>query len=98
MQRLAQARGGSGTALEGVTIDHVAAFLDAPMVPDADLLIRTSGEMRISNFLLWQAAYAELVFLPVLWPEFGRSDLEAAVVEFGRRDRRFGAVSAAVAS
>ena len=62
-------------------------------IPDPDLLIRTSGEKRISNFLLWQCAYTELVFSDVLWPEFGRESLEKAVAEYNRRDRRFGAVA-----
>jgi undecaprenyl diphosphate synthase len=60
--------------------------------PDPDLFIRTGGEMRISNFLLWQAAYAELVFSDCLWPEFGEAELDAALTEYARRDRRFGAV------
>ncbi|MCC7167728.1 MAG: isoprenyl transferase [Rhodospirillales bacterium] len=59
-------------------------------IPDPDLLIRTSGEKRISNFLLWQIAYAELVFLDVLWPDFGRAHLEEAIREFQRRERRYG--------
>ncbi|HEU4828728.1 MAG TPA: isoprenyl transferase [Gemmatimonadales bacterium] len=62
--------------------------------PDPDLLIRTSGEMRISNFLLWQLAYAELYVTPVLWPDFTRRDLFEAILEFQRRDRRFGRVTA----
>ena len=62
--------------------------------PDPDLLIRTSGEMRISNFLLWQLAYAELYVTPVLWPDFTRRHLFEAILEFQRRDRRFGRVSA----
>jgi undecaprenyl diphosphate synthase len=62
-------------------------------IPDPDLLVRTSGEKRISNFLLWQCAYAELVFVDTLWPDFGKRDLEDAIQEFRRRDRRFGAVS-----
>jgi undecaprenyl diphosphate synthase len=61
-------------------------------LPDPDLIIRTSGEKRISNFLLWQAAYAELVFLPTLWPDFDKPDFEAAIGEFQRRERRYGAV------
>lgn len=60
-------------------------------IPDPDLMIRTSGEKRISNFLLWQLAYAELVFLDTLWPDFTKRDLEDAIREFNRRDRRFGA-------
>jgi undecaprenyl diphosphate synthase len=62
-------------------------------VPDPDLVIRTSGEKRISNFLLWQLAYAELVFLDTLWPDFGREELEKAVREFHRRERRYGATA-----
>lgn len=67
-----------------------AARLDAPDVPDIDLLVRTSGEQRISNFLLWHAAYAELVFTDTLWPDFGEGDLREALDEFARRQRRFG--------
>ena len=60
--------------------------------PDPDLLIRTSGEMRISNFLLWQLSYTEMYIASKLWPDFGKEDLFAAVEEFGRRQRRYGAV------
>jgi undecaprenyl diphosphate synthase len=63
-------------------------------IPDPDLLIRTSGEKRISNFLLWQCAYAELMFVDTLWPDFGKRELEDAVREFGRRERRYGAAQA----
>ena len=59
-------------------------------IPDPDLLIRTSGEKRISNFLLWQSAYAEMVFQDVLWPDFGRSQLEEAIQDFHSRERRYG--------
>jgi undecaprenyl diphosphate synthase len=62
--------------------------------PDVDLLIRTSGEQRLSDFLLWESAYAEIVFTSRMWPEFGARDLEDAVAEFHRRDRRFGAIAA----
>ena len=62
--------------------------------PDPDLVIRTSGEQRVSNFLLWQIAYAEIFISPVLWPDFGRAELYAAVLDYQRRDRRFGRVSA----
>ena len=65
-------------------------FLFTADMPDPDLMIRTSGEQRLSNFLLWQAAYAELVFLDVLWPDFCRADFEFALAEFSRRERRFG--------
>jgi undecaprenyl diphosphate synthase len=67
-----------------------AAALDAPELPDPDLLIRTSGEQRISNFLLWQLAYTELVFVDRLWPDFGEQDLRRALEEYARRRRRFG--------
>jgi undecaprenyl diphosphate synthase len=61
--------------------------------PDPDLLIRTSGEQRISNFLLWQLAYTELYISPVLWPDFGRGELFTAILDFQSRDRRFGRVT-----
>ncbi len=66
-------------------------FLFTAGMPDPDLVIRTSGEHRLSNFLLWQSAYAELVFLDVLWPDFGAADFSLALAEFARRERRFGA-------
>jgi undecaprenyl diphosphate synthase len=70
----------------------ITRHLYAPDMPDPDLLIRTSGEYRISNYLLWQSAYSEFVFTDVLWPDFRRRDLFEAVAEFQRRERRFGAV------
>ncbi len=63
-----------------------------PDIPDPDLIIRTSGEMRLSNFLLWQAAYAELVFLPIFWPDFDDAAFVAALEQYAARERRFGAV------
>jgi undecaprenyl diphosphate synthase len=75
-----------------VTDKTVAKHLHDPELPDVDLLVRTSGEQRISNYMLWQAAYAELVFLPVLWPDFSREDLFEAVREYQKRGRRFGGV------
>lgn len=66
------------------------AMLMTAGIPDPDILIRTSGEQRISNFLLWQCAYSELVFLPTLWPDFSRVDLERAMIEYSKRERRFG--------
>jgi undecaprenyl diphosphate synthase len=82
--------------LDPATIDEdaIASRLWTAPCPDPDLLIRTSGEMRISNFLLWQLAYAELYVTPVLWPDFTRRHLFEAILEFQRRDRRFGRVTA----
>ncbi len=77
---------------ERISTRSIQARLYEPEAPDVDLLIRTSGEQRTSNFLLWQSAYAELVFTDVLWPDFDRTHLRAAVVEFQRRARRFGRV------
>lgn len=70
--------------------DNFRRYLYSAHLPDPDLLIRTSGEQRVSNFMLLQCAYAEMVFTPVLWPDFGRADLQAAVDEYGRRERRYG--------
>jgi undecaprenyl diphosphate synthase len=79
--------------LDPVLIDEVrfSSALATTGIPDPDLVIRTSGEQRLSNFLLWQAAYAELVFLDVLWPDFAAEHFEAALSEYARRERRFGA-------
>ena len=68
----------------------IAAELQTHGLPELDLLIRTSGELRLSNFLLWQAAYAELIFTPTFWPEFGEADFEQAIGEYAARERRFG--------
>jgi len=77
-------------------IDEAAlsARLDTAGIPDPDLVIRTSGEQRLSNFLLWQAAYAELVFLPIHWPDFDRQAFELALAQYAARERRFGGVPA----
>jgi undecaprenyl diphosphate synthase len=81
-----------------ITEDVLAGYLDAPDIPDPDLIIRTSGEQRLSNFLMWQAAYSELVFVPILWPDFDRAALEGAIAEYATRERRFGGLVAKTAS
>lgn len=80
-------------SLDDVDEAAFGARLDTAHMPDPDLVIRTSGEQRVSNFLLWQIAYAELVFTPVRWPEFGRADFAAALREYASRERRFGATT-----
>jgi len=77
-------------AADSITEACFARYLDTEGMPDPDLLIRTSGEHRLSNFLLWQAAYSELVFTPILWPDFGKAELAAAIDEFVGRERRYG--------
>ena len=79
-----------GIAADAVDEEALARRLYAPELPDPDLLIRTSGELRVSNFLLWQLAYAELVFVDTLWPDFGDEDLRTALDQYARRRRRFG--------
>jgi undecaprenyl diphosphate synthase len=81
-----------------VALETVSRFLDAPDLPDPDLIIRTSGEQRLSNFLLWQSAYSELVFLPTYWPDFDRATLEGAIREYQQRERRFGGLVAKTGS
>jgi len=83
----------SGLPVEDVDEAALQSHLFTRDLPDPDLIVRTSGEHRISNFLLWQSAYSELFFTPTLWPDFGAEDLRAAVEEFGRRERRFGGVT-----
>ena len=91
------ARLAAAGALDPSSIDTCAleAQLDTSGIPDPDLIIRTSGEQRLSNFLLWQAAYAEFVFLPIHWPDFDKSSFQFALDEFSARERRYGGTSAA---
>ncbi len=83
-------------SLEDIGQGALTARLDTAGIPDPDLVIRTSGEVRLSNFLMWQAAYAELVFMPCFWPDFDKTSLIEAVSEYERRDRRFGGLQAQV--
>jgi undecaprenyl diphosphate synthase len=80
-----------GVMPEALTEQDVAAHLHSPLMRDPDLVIRTSGEKRFSNFLLWQSAYSELYFTDVLWPDFGRDEFAEALADYARRHRRFGA-------
>ena len=75
---------------EELTEEIMSSYLYSADVPDPELIIRPSGEMRTSNFLLWQSAYSEYVFMNVLWPDFGPADLDKAIEEYHRRNRRFG--------
>jgi undecaprenyl diphosphate synthase len=79
-----------GIPPENVTEDHICQRLFTAGTPDPDLIIRTSGEIRGSNFLIWQSAYSEWFFTPVLWPDFDKKELHKAILEFGQRNRRFG--------
>jgi undecaprenyl diphosphate synthase len=88
----------SGIAPKQITEETIASFLYTRDLPDPDLIIRTSGEYRMSNFLLWQSAYAELFFSPLFWPDFGADELREAARDFGRRERRIGHVSASAAA
>lgn len=80
--------------VDEIGVDHIAAALDTSEIPDPDLVIRTSGEVRLSNFLLWQAAYSELVFLPCFWPDFTREHFADALRQYSARERRFGGLAA----
>ena len=86
----------AGLSADQIDEATLAGYMAMSYAPDPDLFIRTGGETRISNFLLWQAAYSELVFTDCLWPEFGEAELDAALAEFARRDRRFGGLKPAV--
>jgi undecaprenyl diphosphate synthase len=97
-QRLAVEVAEGRRASETITADTLGQYLDAPDIPDPDLIIRTSGEQRLSNFLMWQAAYSELVFVPIHWPDFDRAALEGAIAEYARRERRFGGLAAKTGS
>lgn len=93
-RRIANAAATGGLDPEAIDQNLVEGYLDTADLPEPDLVIRTSGELRLSNFLLWQSAYAEFIVLPVLWPDFDRLTLEQAIDEFHRRQRRFGGLEA----
>lgn len=95
---MAQAAARVAAAGQALTEENINAAMALAHVPDPDLIIRTGGELRLSNFLLWQAAYAELLFSDRLWPDFDAADLDAAIAEFARRERRFGQTSAQVSA
>ena len=82
-----------GKSADDISEERIERELYTRSLPELDLLVRTSGEMRISNFLLWQAAYSELIFLPIYWPDFDRAALEHALAEYRRRERRFGGLA-----
>ncbi len=96
MRSLAEDVAAGRLAPSEITEEMVAGRLNTVGIPDPDLVIRTSGEQRLSNFMLWQASYSELVFSPVLWPDFGREALNASIEEYRQRDRRYGGISAAM--
>lgn len=79
-----------GVPADELTEEHISARLSTAGMPDPDLIVRTAGDVRISNFLLWQCAYAELYFTDTFWPDFGREDIDIALADYGRRKRKFG--------
>ena len=92
--RVAEAVAEGTLDVSDITPERFGSYLDTVDLPDPDLLIRTSGELRLSNFLLWQLAYSEFVFVDTYWPDFSRETLEAAIAEYQRRTRRFGGLKA----
>lgn len=97
-QRLAQEVADGKRDPASIDADTLSRYLDAPEIPDPDLIIRTSGEQRLSNFLMWQAAYSEFVFVPMHWPDFDKAALVNAIAEYARRERRFGGLVAKTGS
>lgn len=91
-RRMMEACRENALAAEDVTEETVASYLDTAGIPDPDLLIRTSGELRLSNYLLWQLAYSEIYITDCLWPDFNKEELLKAVARYNQRERRFGGV------
>ena len=92
-RRIARSFADGALREEDIDASLIGEYLDTSGIPDPELIIRTSGEQRLSNFLLWQAAYSEFVFLPVFWPDFDRKAFAGALAEYAARERRFGGVS-----
>ncbi|WP_158874519.1 isoprenyl transferase [Jiella sp. R10] len=97
MRRIAEKFAAGEIPADKLTAECLDQHLDTAGIPDPDLIIRTSGELRLSNFLLWQAAYSEFVFLPCLWPDFDRRAFEEALAQYASRDRRYGGISCDIA-
>jgi undecaprenyl diphosphate synthase len=97
-QRLAQEVAEGKRPASSINAELIDSYLDTSGIPDPDLIIRTSGEQRLSNFLMWQAAYSEFVFVPLHWPDFDKAALERAIDEYARRERRFGGLAAKTGS
>jgi undecaprenyl diphosphate synthase len=98
MNAILAERNGNGNGLAPITEEQLSRHLYTADLPDPDLLIRTSGEMRVSNFLLWQIAYAEIFVTETLWPDFNRARLLEALLDYQKRERRYGAIAAPPAS
>ena len=92
MQKMAQDVKDGKVEPDSITEETIESYLDTAGVPDPDLMIRTSGEQRLSNFLLWQLAYSEFYFAPVAWPDFNKAELIKAIEKYNQRDRRYGGV------
>lgn len=90
VKRAATKLAAEGKSVEEMTVEDIGGALDTAQIPDPDLIIRTSGEQRLSNFLMWQSVYAELYFTDTLWPDFDKKALEEAILYYGSRNRRFG--------
>ena len=91
-KKLAKKYASDPEGLENASLDDLSGLLVTAGVPDPDLIIRTSGEQRISNYLLWQAAYSELLFVDTLWPDFRKEEFRSALEEYSKRNRRYGKV------
>ena len=85
-------KGASQEEVEAITIDDFSQYLVTAGIPDPDIILRTAGEQRISNYLLWQGAYSELVYTDVMWPDFDKDDFRDVLQEYAHRDRRYGKV------
>ena len=92
MKKMAQDVADGKLSPEDVTEERISGYLDTAGVPDPDLMIRTSGELRLSNFLMWQMAYTEFYFTDVAWPDFNKAELVRAIEKYNQRDRRYGGV------
>ena len=92
MKKMAQDVADGKLSPENVTEERISSYLDTAGVPDPDLMIRTSGELRLSNFLMWQMAYTEFYFTDVAWPDFNKAELVRAIEKYNQRDRRYGGV------